>query len=60
MGIPIVCEKYLLDRLKAGKEIDHAPYLMEVLTQCAMMLQFSCVRMRRRLDGLALVGHLQS
>jgi hypothetical protein len=30
MGIPIVSEKYLLARLKAGKEIDHEPYLMTV------------------------------
>jgi len=30
MGIPIVSEKYVLARLKAGKEIDHMPYLMEV------------------------------
>ena len=60
MGIPIVCEKYLLDRLKAGKDIDHVPYLMEVFTQCHPMLVMMCVRMRRRLDGLALLGHLQS
>ena len=31
MGIPIVSEKYLLARLKAGKEIDHELYLMTVV-----------------------------
>ena len=32
MGIPIVSEKYVLARLKAGngKDIDHVPYLMQV------------------------------
>ena len=28
MGIPIVSEKYILARLKAGREIDHSAYLM--------------------------------
>jgi hypothetical protein len=31
MGIPIVSEKYILARLKAGKEVDHTPYLMVFL-----------------------------
>jgi len=30
MGIPIVSEHYLLARLKAGREIGHEPYLMQV------------------------------
>ena len=52
MGIPIVSEKYLFDRLKAGTEIDHTPYLMEVVlpqTFFRVLRRFSlALRMRRR------------